>query len=75
MYVLEDFTLKLDRSRQTRSEPDPPDAIQLYEKMELPSIRRLSIETDVRSSCPAPLITALFSSLFFPGAVDLPRQT
>ncbi len=68
MSALEDFTLKLCRPQDNIFN----DAVQLYEKTELPSIRRLNLEVEVYYGLLAPLRKrSLFSSLFFPGVVDL----
>ncbi len=70
MHALEDFTLELERC----SELFDPGDLQPNERTELPSVRRLRIETEYvheRGEVSALLKCALFSSLFFPGAVDL----
>ncbi len=55
MSALEDFTLKLCRPRDNIFN----DAVQLYEKTELPSIRRLNLEVEVYYGLLAPLRKAL----------------
>ncbi len=69
MRVLDDFTLKLDSC----SWNGRPNAIPQYEKTELTSVRRLRIDTecDFASGSESLLKKSLFSSLFFPGVVDL----
>jgi len=71
MRFLEDFTLKLDSCSDGLVEPSES---QQYERTELPSIRHLRIETEresVHDSDSSLVKCSLFSSLFFPGAVDL----
>ncbi len=70
MRALEDFALKLDNCSYPYVEPI---TIRNYKRTDLPSVRRLRIETELRKfdSGSSLLKRSLFSSLFFPGVIDL----
>ncbi len=69
MRNLEDFTLKLVRFSGPLFQP-----VVIFQRTELPNVRRLKIETAFSCafySPSRPLMRSIFSSLFFPGTVDL----
>ncbi len=71
MCSLDDFSLTLDCCMQPFMEPGE---VRSYERTELPSVRRLKIETEFEyllHSHSRPIKRSIFSSLFFPGAIDL----
>ncbi len=68
MRYLAYFTLKLDHYRSTSVEPIDT---QLFERMELPSIRHLRVEIRCDKVHGSLLKPPLLSTLFFPGVVDL----
>lgn len=71
MCNLIDFSLKLDCCVQPFMEPDE---VLPYERTELPSVRRLKIETEFEDqlhSRSRSIKRSIFSFLFFPGAIDL----
>ncbi len=69
MRVLNNLSLKLDPCLGRTHDPIFP---QSYERTELPSVRHLKVEMEnVPFSNSSSLKYSLFSSLFFPGAIDL----